>query len=95
MFLLRDINPLSLKLLNRIYRESRHHQVRQRAHFLILASQNINNENLMKIFKVSYKTMYNWLNRWEHEGMLGLYNKQVEAEKKHLIPHNPIKLETG
>ncbi|MEG4212488.1 IS630 family transposase, partial [Microcoleus sp. S13_B4] len=55
MFLLRDINPLSLKLLNRIYRESRHHQVRQRAHFLILASQNINNEKLMKIFKVSYK----------------------------------------
>ncbi|WP_445302046.1 helix-turn-helix domain-containing protein [Microcoleus sp. K1-B6] len=70
MFLLRDINPLSLKLLNRIYRESRHHQVRQRAHFLILASQNITNKNLMKIFKVSYKTMYNWLNRWEHEGML-------------------------
>ena len=28
MFLLRDINLLSLKLLNRIYRESRHHQVR-------------------------------------------------------------------
>ena len=63
MFLLRNINPLSLKLLNRIYRESRHHQVRQRAHFLILASQNIKNKSLMKIFKVSYKTMYNWLNR--------------------------------
>lgn len=82
MFLLRDINPLSLKLLNRIYRESRHHQVRQRAHFLILASQNINNENLMKIFKVSYKTMYNWLNRWEHEGMLGLYNKPGRGRKE-------------
>jgi transposase len=74
MFLIRDINPLSLKLLNRIYRQSRHHQVRQRAHFLILASENIN-KNLMKIFKVSHKTMYNWLNRWEDEGMLGLYNK--------------------
>ena len=45
MFLLRDINPLSFKLLNRIYRESRHHQVRQRAHFLILISQNVKNEN--------------------------------------------------
>ena len=57
MFLLRDINPLSLKLLNRIYRESRHHQVRQRAHFLILISQNVTNENLMKIFKVSYTAL--------------------------------------
>jgi transposase len=82
MFLLRDINPLSLKLLNRIYRESRHHQVRQRAHFLILVSQNVKNENLMKIFKVSYKTMYNWLNRWEYEGMLGLYNKPGRGRKK-------------
>lgn len=82
MFFLRDINPLSLKLLNRIYRESRHHQVRQRAHFLILASQNITNKNLMKIFKVSYKTMYNWLNRWEDEGMLGLYNKPGRGRKK-------------
>jgi len=75
MFLFRDINPLSLKLLNRIYRESRHHEVRQRAHFLILVSQNVKKENMMKIFKFSYKTMYNWLNRWEYEGMLGLYNK--------------------
>ena len=82
MFLLRDINPLSLKLLNRIYRESRHHQVRQRAHFLILISQNLTNENLIKIFKVSYKTMYNWLNRWEYEGMVGLYNKPGRGRKK-------------
>ena len=82
MFLLRDINPLSLKLLNRIYRESRHHQVRQRAHFLILISQNVKNENLMKIFKVSYKTMYNWLNRWEYEGMVGLYNKPGRGRKE-------------
>ncbi len=81
MFLLRDINPFSLKLLNRIYRESRHHQVRQRAQFLILVSQNIKNENLMKIFKISYKTMYNWLNRLEDEGMLGLYNKPGRGRK--------------
>ena len=82
MFLLRDINPLSLKLLSRIYRDSRHHQVRQRAQFLILVSRNIENKQLMKIFKVSYKTMYNWLNRWEHEGMLGLYNKPGRGRKK-------------
>ena len=82
MFLLRDINPLSLKLLNRIYRESRHHQVRQRAQFLILVSQGIKNKNLMKTFQVSYKTMYNWLNRWEYEGMLGLYNKPGRGRKK-------------
>ena len=56
--------------------------MRQRAHFLILVSQNVKNENLIKIFKFSYKTMYNWLNRWENEGMLGLYNKPGRGRKK-------------
>jgi transposase len=82
MFLLRDVNPLSFKLLIRIYRESRHHQVRQRAHFLILVSQGVKNKDLKKIFKISHKTMYNWLNRWESEGMLGLYNKPGRGRKQ-------------
>jgi transposase len=82
MFFIREINPLSLKLLERIYRQSRHHQVRQRAHFLILASQGAKVEELMTIFNVSYKTTYNWLNRWESEGMLGLYNKPGRGNKK-------------
>jgi len=75
MIFIREINPLSLKLLERIYRQSRHHQVRQRAHCLILASQGVKIEELMKIFKVSYKTIYNWFARWELEGIVGLYNK--------------------
>jgi transposase len=29
----------------------------------------------MKIFQVSYKTIYNWFNRWELDSMIGLYNK--------------------
>ena len=75
MIFIREINPLSSKLLERIYHQSRHHQVRQRAHCLILALQGVKVEELMKIFQVSYKTIYNWFNRWESEGMVGLYNK--------------------
>ncbi|MBE9205302.1 IS630 family transposase [Nostoc sp. LEGE 06077] len=75
MIFIREVNTLSLKLLERIYRQSRHYQVRQRAHCLILASQGVKIEELSKIFQVSYKTLYNWFNRWETEGMVGLYNK--------------------
>lgn len=82
MFVLREINPLSFKLLERIYRQSRHHQVRQRAHFLIMVSQRVKIEELMKIFNISYKTVYNWLNRWEYNGMLGLYNKPGRGRKR-------------
>jgi len=86
MFFIKEINSLSLKLLERIYRQSRHHQVRQRAHFLILASQGAKVKELMKIFKVSYKTIYNWINRWESEGMVGLYNKPGRGSKRTFNP---------
>jgi transposase len=82
MFLIREINPLSFKLLERIYHQSRHHQVRQRAHFLILASQQVKVNELMKIFSISYKTVYNWLNRWESEAMVGLYNQPGRGRKR-------------
>ncbi len=48
MIFMKEINPLSFKLLKRIHRQSQYHQVRQRAHFLILASEKVNVEELMK-----------------------------------------------
>jgi len=40
----------------------------------------------MKIFVVSYKTIYNWINRWELEGMVGLYNKPGRGCKRRFNP---------
>ncbi len=82
MIFIRDINPLSLKLLERIYRQSRHHQVRQRAHCLILAASGKKMKELIRIFQVSYKTIYNWFERWELEGIVGLYNKPGRGSKR-------------
>jgi transposase len=90
--LIRDINPLSLKMLKRIYRQSRHNQVRQRAHFLILASQGVKVEELRRIFQVSHKTIYNWLNRWEAEGVIGLYNKPGRGRKRTFNPEQESKI---
>ncbi len=92
MIFLGEINLLSLKLLERIYRQSRYHQVRQRAHFLILAGQGIELEELIKIFNVSYKTIYNWINRWELEGMLGLYNKPGRGRKRIFKPEQEAEI---
>lgn len=81
MIFFKEINPVSAKLLERIYRSSKHHQVRQRAQCLILASQGVKVEELMKTFQVSYKTVYNWFERWESEGMVGLYNQKGQGRK--------------
>jgi transposase len=81
MIFLREVNPLSAKLVERIYHQSRHHQVRQRAHCIILANQGVKVEELTKVFQVSRKTIYNWFTRWESEGIVGLYNKPGQGCK--------------
>jgi len=35
----------------------------------------------MKIFQVSNKTIYNWFDKWESDGMSGLYNKKGGGSK--------------
>jgi len=88
MIFLREINPLSFKLLERIYRQSRHHQVRQRAHCLILASLGGKIPELIKIFQVSRKTIQRILKMlrmsWHRmrRGVGGEQNPQEYQEKK-------------
>jgi len=60
MIFIREINPLSAKLLERIYNQSQYQEVRQRAHCLLLANQGLNVEQLVKIFQVS-QSIYNCL----------------------------------
>ncbi|MCU0535341.1 MAG: IS630 family transposase [Hydrococcus sp. Prado102] len=39
---------------------------------------------LMKLFGVSRRTLYNWLTRWEQQGFLGLYNGKGRGRKAKL-----------
>jgi transposase len=36
----------------------------------------------MGIFNISHRTVYNWLERWESEGMIGLYDKLGRGRKR-------------
>ena len=53
-------------------RQSNCFQVRDRAKCIILSSQGFPIKELIKIFKVSIKTVFNWLIRWSGQGILGL-----------------------
>jgi transposase len=68
--------------LQRLYRQSRHHQVRQRAHCILLSTQDYSIAQLMEIFSVSRKMLYNWFNNWETQGVLGLYNRPGQGRKR-------------
>ena len=73
---IQNLSPETRSLLHRIYKESKHHRVRQRAHCLLLSYQGINTTVLMSIFSVDRITIYNWFDAWESHHLAGLYDKK-------------------
>jgi len=105
MRLIRDLSYENEKMLNRIYTESRHHQVRERAQCLLLSYQGKTIAELIKIFNVTRKTIYNWFTAWEDRKLLGLYNssgrgrkpklsEEQQLEVKKLVKESPKSLKT-
>ena len=84
MPLLLNVSGETQGLLQRMYRQSRHHQVRQRAHCVLLYSQGMSIRELLTVFPVQQKTIYNWLNAWEQGGCAGLYNRPGRGKKPKL-----------
>lgn len=82
--LTRQISLETQHLLERLYRQSRHHRVRQRAHCLLLRSQGLSPTELSKIFPVSPKTLYNWFNAWNASGLVGLYDRPGRGRREKL-----------
>ncbi len=73
---IKGLTPENLKILERIYRESKFYQVRQRAHCIKLSYEGKKIDELMKIFGVSRNTIYNWFNNWDKLALAGLYNQK-------------------
>jgi transposase len=86
MPLTRTVTPENQRLLHRIYRQSRHHAVRQRAHCILLRSQGKRVDDLVEIFSVSRKTIYNWFESWETRSMAGLYDHPGRGRKPTFTP---------
>ena len=82
----RTVTPENQRLLQRIYRQSRHHAVRQRAHCILLRSQGKRVPELVEIFSVSRKTIYNWFETWERRSMAGLYDRTGRGRKPSFTP---------
>lgn len=92
MQLIRAIAPETLSLLKRIYRSSRHHQVRKRAQFMILYHQGYRVAQLVAVFSVTTSTLYNWINAWEKSGVLGLYNRPGQGRKRTFTPEQELEI---
>ncbi|MEA5512320.1 helix-turn-helix domain-containing protein [Crocosphaera sp. UHCC 0190] len=81
MRFIRELNTETRKLLEKISRRSKNYQVRDRARCIILSYQGFSINQLMVIFGLTRKTIYNWFTKWEDEGIVGLYNKKGRGRK--------------
>jgi transposase len=73
---IQDLSPDTRNLLQRLYKESQHHRVWQRAHCILLSFQGIHTTALMAIFSVDRLTLYNGFDAWEAHHFAGLYDKK-------------------
>ena len=73
-------------LLQRLYKQSKHYRVRQRAHCILLSAQGYCIRTLMEIFAVSRRTIINWLNAWETRRLPGLYDLKGKGKKALFTP---------
>ena len=81
---MRNVNNITnetLNLLHRIHKGSKYHRTRRRSHCIILSYKGYSVSQLMDIFEESRNTIYNWLNAWEREGLVGLYDKKGKGRK--------------
>jgi hypothetical protein len=76
MRFIQDLSPETCHLLHKLYKQSKHHRVRQRAHCIFLSFQGITTTALMAIFSVDRITIYNWFDAWEAHHFAGLYDKK-------------------
>lgn len=86
---MRTVSPISVEtesLLQRLYRYSQSFQVRQRAHCILLSAQGFSISQLVQIFGVSLKTIYNWFEAWETRKFAGLYDQPGRGRKPTFTP---------
>jgi transposase len=75
-----------VSMLTRIYKQSKYHRVRQRAHCILLSNDGQKIPELKKIFKADLTTIYNRFNAWESESLVGLYDRKGKGRKSVLTP---------
>jgi len=90
---IKELNPDTIKLLKRIYKNSKKHHIRQRAKCILMSAEGYQVRQLAKYLEVHTNSIFNWLNDWEARKMAGIYLQQNRGVKPKLALINPIQVE--
>jgi hypothetical protein len=69
-----------------IYKYSRYHRVRQRAHCILPSNEGHPISDLQTVFRADRTTVCNLSNAWESERPAGLYDKKGKGRKPEPTP---------
>ena len=70
--------PLSLceqQTLEQMYQYHPKRNVRIRSHSILLSSSGLSIKSICQIYKVDRRSVSSWIDRWEQNGLIGLYDK--------------------
>jgi len=93
MRFIENVSQETVSMLQRIYKQSKHHRVRQRTHAILLSLQRHTTTELVDIFQVNRITIYHWFDAWESRRLAGLYDhaKQGRPPKCTSEPKSQIR----
>jgi transposase len=92
MRFIEDISQETFSMLQRIYKHSKHHRVRQRAHCILLSFQRATTTELLKIFHVDRITIYHWFDAWESRHLAGLYDHAKQGRPPKCTPEQKAQI---
>jgi transposase len=79
MRFIENISQETFSMVQRIYTQSKHHRVRQRAHGILLSFQRHTTTELMDIFQVDRIPIYQWFAAWESRHLAGFYDRAKQG----------------
>lgn len=76
-----SLNELEVSTLKDLSKYHPNHVVRRRGHALLLSNKKYSVSQLCDIFEVDYRTIIDWINRWERHGLGGLHDQSGRGRK--------------
>jgi transposase len=87
-----NLSQEEIKTLQEGRKNHSSYQFRDRCHCLLLSHEGKAVKELADILGVSPITIYNWFNRWEQKGIVGLMNEKGQGRKAILVASDQEKV---
>ena len=84
-----ELSTEEISRLEQLYKNSVHHQVRERAHALLLSGQGFSRNDLSKMFSKAPDTISDWFNWYEQDRSWDLRDRSGRGRKPKLS--DPVK----